>query len=630
MICPECNIVNPDELDVCYNCRTPLHPKRQSKAIWFWSIILVIAIAGGAGYFYLYRMPPPPRPNQTQPAAPKAQKPVSAPVKAPATRSAEAPPSVPPSDQPVKPQDKRPASKSIKLTTGQVFIKDVTGKQLTQIPVAVIADGWVALPKSVCIGGYEWRLLLVSGKEFGVAGGIVDDLAPIGLWRISDDQNVQGAALYPWAAGKATAWYSLNSKESLESVTITVISEEGDFINVEPPAGLVEPGVFVQNDRVVGWTFGSLEEGAFLWKGSQGKNLKVELGVDDFYRLTFANSREEEFLLALALDKEYSDLERLAALVNGFRFEPKLSPGNTPDNLQQDAILDNMRRLISRLEQNGLSTEVANTFDAEVLVRMADVELIRDVVQTTQEGYGHEEAVQLLEDVVGQMSINNKADADQLKEFHSGLYQNWISSLTENDDPKAALRAFELGRQNLPDDLEIHLLGVELALAEGNWEEAEKLLLMKEYPSALRNRVLNLSSRISELKGQAGKIVIRFEPGSSQIPVTANLDQNVQQKFVVDTGASLVTIPQATAEKLDITVDDSSPLRTVSTAGGTVEAPEVVIPMIEINGWEVRDVRALVMDIPNQPEMGLLGLNFLERFRMDLDSERGILLLEPR
>lgn len=605
-------------MDVCYNCRTPLHPKRQSRAIWFWFFLLLIA--AGGGYYYFFREPLPLQQTKAPAVAPKAQTPV--PAKKPSTRGVAVPSA--------KSEISQPAATSIKLTTGLVSIKDVTGKQLVQIPAAVLAGGWLALPKSACIGGYEWGLQLVSGKEFGIVGGIADDLAQIGLWRIPEDQNVKGPTLYPWAVGKPTAWYSLNTKDSLESVKIVVLSEQGNFIMVEPPAGLVEPGVFVQNDRVVGWTFSSLDEGAFLWKGAEGKNLKVELAVEDFYRLTFANSREEEFLLAMALNKEYSDLERLAALVNGFRFEPKLFPGNTPDYLQHEAILINIRRLIAQSAQDGLSTEVSNTFDADVLVRMADVELIQDVVQTTQEGYGYEEAVQLLEDVIDQLSVNDTVDADLLKEIHSRLYQNWITSLTENDDPKTAWRAVELGRQNLPDDLEIHLLGVELALAEGNWAEAEKLLLMKEYPSSLRNRVMNLHSRISELKGQAGKIVIRFTPGSNQIPVTANLDQNVQQNFVVDTGASLVTIPQATAEKLELTFDDSNPIRTVFTAGGAIEAPEVVIPQIEINGWEVRNVKALVIDIPNQPDLGLLGLNFLERFRMDLNSEKGVLLLEPR
>ena len=39
---------------------------------------------------------------------------------------------------------------------------------------------------------------------------------------------------------------------------------------------------------------------------------------------------------------------------------------------------------------------------------------------------------------------------------------------------------------------------------------------------------------------------------------------------------------------------------------------------------------ATVLDLPGQPDTGLLGMDFLGRFRIDLDVERGWLLLEPR
>jgi clan AA aspartic protease (TIGR02281 family) len=167
-------------------------------------------------------------------------------------------------------------------------------------------------------------------------------------------------------------------------------------------------------------------------------------------------------------------------------------------------------------------------------------------------------------------------------------------------------------------------------LAENNWAEAEELLAQREYPTALRDRVQNLRNQISELKGQEGKIVINFAPGSRTIPVSAVLNRDTDQNFIVDTGASMVTIPSATAEFLGLAFDDRNPVRRVMTAGGVRYAPEVTLQSISIGGWEVNNVRALVLDIPDQPDLGLLGLNYLENFRMDMRTEEGILLLEPR
>ena len=91
-----------------------------------------------------------------------------------------------------------------------------------------------------------------------------------------------------------------------------------------------------------------------------------------------------------------------------------------------------------------------------------------------------------------------------------------------------------------------------------------------------------------------------------------------------------MTIPSSTVEQLGLEIGINNPVRSVNTASGVIEAPEVVLPSIKIEDWEVTDVEALVIDIPNQSDLGLLGLNFLEKFRMDLNTEQGILILEPR
>jgi aspartyl protease family protein len=153
---------------------------------------------------------------------------------------------------------------------------------------------------------------------------------------------------------------------------------------------------------------------------------------------------------------------------------------------------------------------------------------------------------------------------------------------------------------------------------------------MREYPLNLQDRVQNLQAQISDLKGQEGKIVIQFRPGTRNIPVTALLNQTVEQKFIVDTGASTVTIPSSTADRLGLSIDSGNPIRKVVTASGVIDAPEVILPSITVEGWEVANITALVVDIPSQSDLGLLGLNFLERFRMDLNTDEGILLLEPR
>lgn len=467
-----------------------------------------------------------------------------------------------------------------------------------------------------------------SDLEVGIWAGLYNDYDKIGLWRISEDFKIDGPELHPWSGDQQLTWLSLTATNTSETVELENPAVQGNFTEVVLTGDTGDPGLLMQQDRVVGWTFGDTLSGAFVWRGDEGRYLQPEIRVDDFYRITFANSREEEFTRALAMGGDYSNIERLEALAGAFRYDRKLSADQTPAHLQTKAVLEIINKLVVAASKAGFNREVANIFEAQLLVEAADVELLLNVSRATVQGYGFEEAVELVENVIDGLPAIREADSVRLTRFFSELYQNWITVLFNQGNLQQAWSAYRLAGRRLPDDVHIHLWGVQLALAENNWAEAEELLAMKDYPAALNDKIQNLQNQISDLKGQQGKIVINFSPGSSQIPLTAVLNRSVYQQFIVDTGASMVTIPRSAARELGLAIPN--PKRKVFTAGGVQFAPEVTISSITIEGWEVTNVKALVMDIPNQPEWGLLGLNYLQRFRMDMNTEEGVLLLEPR
>jgi len=519
-------------------------------------------------------------------------------------------------------------SSNIKIPVGVVLIKDINGKIINEIPVPVVGGGWVALPMRACLGGSEWVLKMGPDLEVSILGGYYNEYDKVGLWRISESFRIDGPELYPWSPDEQLIWLSLTSLNTSETAELENPNVQGYFTEGILAGDISESGVLMQQDRAVGWTFGDMVAGAFVWHGDEGKYLQPETRVDDYYRITFANGREEEFTRALAMGADYSNIERLEALAGAFRFDRKLSAAETPAHLQTKSVLESMNKLVVNASKAGFNREVANIFDPQMLVEAADVELLLNVTRATAQGLGFEEAVELVENVADGLPIINESDTKLLTKIFSELYQNWITVLFKQGNLQGAWSAYRLGGRRLPDDVNIHLMGVQLALAENNWAEAEELLAMKEYPASLNDKIKNLQNQISDLKGQEGKIVINFAPGSRQIPLTAILNRSSYQKFIVDTGASMVTIPRSTAQELGLAIPN--PKRKVFTAGGVQYAPEVNIPSITIEGWEVKNVKALVLDIPNQPDVGLLGLNYLQRFRMDMNTEEGILLLEPR
>ena len=286
-------------------------------------------------------------------------------------------------------------------------------------------------------------------------------------------------------------WLSLQSTNAPETIEIANAREEGYFIEANLPADLDDPGVVFQNGQAVGWTFGEGIAGAFLWNGDQGQYLTPEIRVDDFYRITFANSREEEFTRALGMGTEYLEIERLEAFVSGFRFEPKLAEIDTPAYLKKETVVEGMRSLVENSIKAGSAREVANLFDVQILSEAGDIVLLMEVARATSQSDGFEDGIELAENVTELLSPLNEQDSIRLTKFFSELYRNWIVTFFNKGRFQGALRAYRLGSRKLPDDPGIHLLGVQLALADNNWAEAEELLEKREYPPSLNDKVQN-------------------------------------------------------------------------------------------------------------------------------------------
>jgi clan AA aspartic protease (TIGR02281 family) len=408
--------------------------------------------------------------------------------------------------------------------------------------------------------------------------------------------------------------------------------EEGFFMSVSIPDDINEIGLFVQNGKVVGWSFGQWQTQGYMWKGGTAEELKYDTLVSSFYNITFAYGREEKFAMALAMQNNNAGLDKLAAFIEGFRMHPKLAPEDTPYYVLPEEIIKQIRAIVTNALNSGEGSKVVHTLNSQMLKNIGDLYLFMDVVPVIAAVRGYEAAINEIEDSGRYLVQQTELETAALDELHLQLYQEWVQSLISSGAIDEGWLAHNAASAHYPDDPYIHLLAVELELLGNNWQEAERLLNMRDYPPVFQDRYQVLANRILEMKGLEGKIVIRFPGGSSRIPVTASVNGTLYQDFLVDTGASLVTIPLLTVQELGLEIDpgDRGSRRIVTTASGVVIANEVMIDSLEIGEWIEYDIRALVLDLPNQRGVGLLGLNYLRRFQMDLKTDEGILLLTPQ
>lgn len=96
-------------------------------------------------------------------------------------------------------------------------------------------------------------------------------------------------------------------------------------------------------------------------------------------------------------------------------------------------------------------------------------------------------------------------------------------------------------------------------------------------------------------------------------------------EFLVDTGATLIALSQAEAERLNLPYRAGRHTST-QTANGVVPAMMLTLASVRVGGVEVHNVDAIV--VPGQMRYVLLGNSFLTRFQMRRDND--VMTLELR
>jgi clan AA aspartic protease (TIGR02281 family) len=465
-----------------------------------------------------------------------------------------------------------------------------------------------------------------------IVRGIWEPKSPVGLWKLEKGIDLDSLELAPWNRGYPLEWHSLNMDRSVGQVPVLSPKQEGQFTSITIQDDIAEPGVFTQSDQIVGWTFGEWIERGILWDPPQGYKIEqaVSLDVTAFAGAVTSTWQETYFSRGLAVRAETAPIERLRLLAEGFLFYPQFSSECKPPSLREESITQEIHTLSLKLITDGFSKEVMDILSDDLILETDNWELLKDATQARVRTYDHWKAVQYLERMKRNLFSGGEPYPADLDIFHAQLYKDWIKQSIGEKIFHSGRIGFEAGKSLFPNDVGLHLLGVELAVAENDWKRAEELIKMQTYPQEFQEKVGSLESLIERKIEEEVAVVIRFSPGSKRIPVKAQLNNQVWQNFIIDTGATITLIPSSAARALGLRVTRNTPVRGVSGVAGVTFAYEVILKSIELRGFEVRNIPVLVVDLPNASDTGLLGNDFLKRFDIEIDNQNGILKLRPR
>ncbi|HZE91447.1 MAG TPA: retropepsin-like aspartic protease [Rhizobacter sp.] len=169
-------------------------------------------------------------------------------------------------------------------------------------------------------------------------------------------------------------------------------------------------------------------------------------------------------------------------------------------------------------------------------------------------------------------------------------------------------------------------------VATGNTVQGVKLLSVasdssvvevggKRVTLPLGGSQVNLGGAASE--GGGSKIVLTA--GSGGHFVTAGSINGRAVQFVVDTGATNVSLSQVEADRIGLKYKDGEH-GLANTANGQVPVHRVMLGSVRVGDVQVYNVEALV--VPAQMPFVLLGNSFLTRFQMKREND--VMTLEKR
>ena len=139
---------------------------------------------------------------------------------------------------------------------GWIMVSDPWGRQIRKFRAGMSRNGWLALPARACLGGNKLNFYPDSGGEYSISGGLWIGGDKVGLWQVTGKPGFPEVnEIAFWNESEPVSWKSLESDKENELISLRPGTARGFFTSAILPDDINEAGIFLQNGKIVGWTF---------------------------------------------------------------------------------------------------------------------------------------------------------------------------------------------------------------------------------------------------------------------------------------------------------------------------------------------------------------------------------------
>ena len=132
--------------------------------------------------------------------------------------------------------------------------------------------------------------------------------------------------------------------------------------------------------------------------------------------------------------------------------------------------------------------------------------------------------------------------------------------------------------------------------------------------------LVSLDKRIQRIEQEIFSESIKLEVDRGSLFVDVVVGKKTT-RMVVDSGATMISLPMKTAAELGITVPvDARVMQLILADGRTIPARGVTLPRVRVGEFEAENVDAAVLDAVATDAEPLLGMSFLGNFKFEINT----------